>query len=807
MQALPQGAAAFGIVQNSFLDGVHAHAADVVASALQVPAFLAVQLQEGAAVLQHFLRRFQLDKKLRHFGFDAAIAGDVNFPATVHADDAHVFDAGFGAIARAATDGQFDFVRGIHAPQGAFQVLAHLGAVLGAKAAPLGAHTGFDRAQGFGIGMATGHADVFPDIDQVFFFHAQQVDALATGDFDRGDLVFIHGIGNAAQFIGGGFAAPHARDHAVGAILLNVGMAALIDVTALRVVLGFFGPGADQVIVQGRAAGGATVGGSPFHGLHHLGERQQLAQADGFAHILVAVVGAAADGFFLGRGRVVATGSEHQDLFDQAGARPTRGAGLGVLANFIECEQALVLDGFANAAFGDAVAAADFGIVGHAGRLAVALVAHIADVGLAKHQLVANVGHAAPLAQQFEVPTAIDGVAVQTSAHQLVIANHQFFVNAFVRVAQHNFFGFTIVAAHEVARTEQVDAGDLELGGGQRAAVAANAKLRQMVGQDFALLEQGRDQAIGDATVRGAFAHRIDARVGDRLHRVADHDAALAMQAHAFGQGGVGADAHGHHHQVGGHFAAVLEANALYPALGATHERLGLCADQKFHAAVLQGLLQQVAGGFVELALHQPGCHMHHGHVHAAFHQAIGRFQTEQAAANHHGFAVLGGGVNHGLGVGNVTVGQHAIELNTWHGQDERVGSGRQQQAVVGCGAFFARAVLGMHDAAHSVHLGHGPSGVQGDAVVAVPVQWVQDDFIQGLLAREHRREQDAVVVGMGLAAEHGDVVQVGRELQQLFQGAHAGHAIAHHDQTKFLRGCHRSLQFQAAFSTCAWRV
>jgi hypothetical protein len=44
-------------------------------------------------------------------------------------------------------------------------------------------------------------------------------------------------------------------------------------------------------------------------------------------------------------------------------------------------------------------------------------------------------------------------------------------------------------------------------------------------------------------------------------------------------------------------------------------------------------------------------------------------------------------------------------------------------------------------------------------------------------------RQQDAVVVGVRLGAEDGDVVQVGRDLQQLFERAHAGHAVADHHQ------------------------
>jgi hypothetical protein len=40
------------------------------------------------------------------------------------------------------------------------------------------------------------------------------------------------------------------------------------------------------------------------------------------------------------------------------------------------------------------------------------------------------------------------------------------------------------------------------------------------------------------------------------------------------------------------------------------------------------------------------------------------------------------------------------------------------------------------------------------------------------------------------LGAEDGDVVEVGRDLQQLFERAHAGHAVAdHHEFHFFLHG------------------
>ncbi|MDT4837119.1 hypothetical protein FQZ97_708430 [compost metagenome] len=257
------------------------------------------------------------------------------------------------------------------------------------------------------------------------------------------------------------------------------------------------------------------------------------------------------------------------------------------------------------------------------------------------------------------------------------------------------------------------------------------------------------------------------------------------MQAHLLGQLHVGADAHGHHHEVGRDLGAVLEADGLHAAIVSTDEVLRLRAHEELQAPVFQRLLQQLARHVVQLALHEPGHHVHHRHGHAAQHQAVGGFEPEQAAADDHCVLVRARGLDHVVGVGDVAVGDHALQVLAGHGQHEGVGAGAHQQAVVGrLGAIF-RA----HDAVHAVDLDHLLAGVQRDVVVRVPLPAVEHDLVHRLLAREHGRQQDAVVVGVRLGAEDGDVVQVGRDLQQLFERAHAGHAVADHHEFHFLHG------------------
>ena len=188
-------------------------------------------------------------------------------------------------------------------------------------------------------------------------------------------------------------------------------------------------------------------------------------------------------------------------------------------------------------------------------------------------------------------------------------------------------------------------------------------------------------------------------------------------------------------------------------------------------------------GDRIELAFQQPAGQMHHGHFHAAQFQTIGGLQTQQAAADHHRMALDLGGVDHGLRIVDVAVADDAFQILARHRQDERQRTGGQQQAVVlGFGA-----VGGDHPAAHAVDAGDFLAQVQADAVFGVPVQRIEHDVLEVLLTGQHRREQDAVVVGVRLGAEHGDVVHVRHQLEQLLQRADAGHAVADDDQSWLL--------------------
>jgi hypothetical protein len=93
------------------------------------------------------------------------------------------------------------------------------------------------------------------------------------------------------------------------------------------------------------------------------------------------------------------------------------------------------------------------------------------------------------------------------------------------------------------------------------------------------------------------------------------------------------------------------------------HQLGGLGAQLELHALLFERGLQHLAGGAVELALHDPVGDMHHGHVHAAQGQAVGGLEAQQAGADDHRVPVLGRGVDHLVGVLDVAVGDHAGQV------------------------------------------------------------------------------------------------------------------------------------------------
>src|SRR5207245_2726859 len=100
-------------------------------------------------------------------GLDAAVAGHVDFPTRIDANHTDVLDPRLGAVARTAAHRQLDLVRRVHAPEGALELLAHAGRILGTESAPFGTDTGLYRPQCLGVGVARGHVEVAPDLRKI----------------------------------------------------------------------------------------------------------------------------------------------------------------------------------------------------------------------------------------------------------------------------------------------------------------------------------------------------------------------------------------------------------------------------------------------------------------------------------------------------------------------------------------------------------------------------------------------------------------------------------------------------------------
>ena len=108
-------------------------------------------------------------------------------------------------------------------------------------------------------GDEAGLAEIGPHRRQVFLPDAQHVDALAAGDLHRRDLELVDDVGDGAQFVGVGHAAPHARHHRIGAVLLDIGVDTLVDKTRLIVIGVFVRPVAYEIVVERRPAFCATA--------------------------------------------------------------------------------------------------------------------------------------------------------------------------------------------------------------------------------------------------------------------------------------------------------------------------------------------------------------------------------------------------------------------------------------------------------------------------------------------------------------------------------------------------------------------
>jgi hypothetical protein len=112
------------------------------------------------------------------------------------------------------------------------------------------------------------------------------------------------------------------------------------------------------------------------------------------------------------------------------------------------------------------------------------------------------------------------------------------------------------------------------------------------------------------------------------------------------------------------------------------------------------------------------------------------RLQPQQAAADDHGMAALLRRRQHLVDVIEIAEGDHALQILARHRDDEGIGTGGDQQAVIG----FDATGLGRHRLGLAVDRNDAVARHQRDAIVGVPCRIVDDDIVEGLLARARAR-------------------------------------------------------------------
>ena len=272
-----------------------------------------------------------------------------------------------------------------------------------------------------------------------------------------------------------------------------------------------------------------------------------------------------------------------------------------------------------------------------------------------------------------------------------------------------------------------------------------------------------------------AFAHRQNRRVaGD--HVIIHDDPAFHRQSGRLGQCGCRTDADRHHDDVSSQFATIFQADG-GDAVILAHDLRGVAAGHDRLAAPFQFSLQQEARRFIQLAFHQRGHQVDDRDVHAAQGQAVRRLKPQQTAADNHGAAALFRRRQHL--VAQIAERDYARQVLPRDGDDERVRSRGQQQAVIR----FYPARLCHHRPRVAVDADHRVARNQRDPVVGIPVIAVDDDVLEGFLAREYRGKHDAVVVHPRFRAENRHIEAVAIAGEDFLYRAAAGHAVADHHQ------------------------
>jgi len=170
----------------------------------------------------------------------------------------------------------------------------------------------------------------------------------------------------------------------------------------------------------------------------------------------------------------------------------------------------------------------------------------------------------------------------------------------------------------------------------------------------------------------------------------------------------------------------------------------------------------------------------------AAHLQAASRLQTEESSADHCGANTLTRQLDQLTGIIERAEHEHAGLVGSldWRNQSARPG-GEHQPVITDLVAsgYPDHTLLG-------VDLFHANAQASPDSMFLVPLDIVQNDIVEFFFSSEHARQQNPVVVDMGLLTNNGDLKRAA-VLQQLLDQSHAGHAIPRDHQMFNARGTH----------------
>ena len=210
----------------------------------------------------------------------------------------------------------------------------------------------------------------------------------------------------------------------------------------------------------------------------------------------------------------------------------------------------------------------------------------------------------------------------------------------------------------------------------------------------------------------------------------------------------------------------------------------GVGVEQDLDALALDQRFQQRRRRRVELTLHQLVHQMDQRHRAAGLGEPIGRFETEQSAADHHDALLLRRQRQQQIDVAAVAKGMHAGEIGAGHVEPQRRRAGGQHQL----GERDALVAGDLEFAAADIDLGGAATVFQRDAALAPPRRRPQFDILRRGFAGQHRGQQHAIVSEPRLVADHGDGVAAERHLRQFVDQTGGGHAIADNYQ-RFAHG------------------